>query len=154
MAAKMLQKGLGILQVTERNHRWYMIFLIRFCRLNLHKACFQLFQALPCQGSGTDVRDKLVPDATHRIIRRVQVIKPAPVLIRNEVPCEGFQHLKIVPYRNRVLAILQCRQDKLLTIFVQQPADGVVIRVHVARDEDFVFEDNVWYKMEHLFNFR
>lgn len=89
------------------------------------------------------MRDKLVPDATHRIIQRVQVVKPAPVLIRDEVPREGFQDLQIVPCCNCVLAVLQGRQDKLLTIFVQQAAEGVAIRIQVASREYFLFEDGV-----------
>ena len=85
-------------------------------------------EEMASQGAGTNVRNKIVPNAAYGVIWRVVIIKPVPVLFRNEVPRERVQHPKIILYRNCVLAILQGRQNKLLTIFVQQPADGVAIR--------------------------
>ena len=92
--SKLFQKRLCILQVRERNHRRNPIVLVGFGLFYLLEAGFQFCQRLAGQGAGTDVGNESVPYSRHGVVRGIEVIKPAPVLIRNEVRSERIQHLK------------------------------------------------------------
>ena len=95
----------------------------------------------------------------HGVIRGIEVVKPAPVLIRDKVRRERVQQLEIMIHRNRHARpvrvsrpILQRRKDEFLAEPFQQPADDVAVRAQVARREDFFFEDVVGREEAHLFN--
>ena len=94
----------------------------------------------------------------HGVVRGIEVVKPAPVLIRDEVRREQVQHLEVMIYRNRharptwaSLPIFQRRKDELVAEPIQQAADNVTVRAQVARREDFFFKDAVWLEGAHLF---
>ena len=104
-----LQKRLCILHVRKRNHRRNAVVLIGFGLFYLLDAGFQFCQRLAGQDAGTEVGNKRVPYMRHGVVPGKEVIKPAPVLICNEVRCERIQQLEIMLHRNCILPILQRR---------------------------------------------
>lgn len=88
----------------------------------------------------------------HGVVRGIEVIKLAPVLICNEVRCVRIQQLEIMLHRDCILSIFQRRKDELVAEAIEQSTDDVTVRPHVALREDFFFEDVVWREETHLFN--
>ena len=153
VVSKPLQKRLRILQVRERNHRWNAIVLVGFGLFYLSEAGFEFGHGLAGQGTGTEVGNECFTNMRHGVVRGIEVVKPTPMLIRDEVRRERVQQLEVMVHRNCILLILQCRQDELLAEPFQQPADDIAVRAQVARREDFFFEDVVGREEEaHLFN--
>ena len=151
VVSKPLQKRLRILQVRERNHRWNAIVLVGFGLFYLSEAGFEFGYGLAGQGTGTEVGNECFPNMRHGVVRGIEVVKPTPMLIRDEVRRERVQQLEVMVHRNCILFILQCRQDELLAEPLQQPADDIAVRAQVALLEDLFFEDVVWREEAHLF---
>lgn len=95
----------------------------------------------------------------HGVVRGIEVIKPAPVFIRDEMRRKRVQQLEVMFHRNRhartaraSLSILQRRKDEHIAKSIQQSTDDIAVRAQVARREDFFFEDAVWREETHLLN--
>lgn len=148
-----LQKHLRILQVRERNHRWNAVVLVGFGLFYLLEAGFQFCLRLADQGAGTDMWNKRFPNMLHGVVRGIEVIKPAPVLIRDDVRRERIQQPEIMLHCECILPIFQRRKDEYVAKPIQQPADNVAVRAEVEWREDLFFQDVVGWEEAHLFNF-